>query len=316
MLKVNNLKTVFNVGKNKVTAVDSVSFTIEKGKVLGLVGESGSGKTVTAMSILNLLPENAVIESGEIFLNDENLLTKSAKDLRSIRGKEIGLIFQNPLAALNPVFTVGQQIQETIMLHHGLSKVDAKDEAIALLKRVNIPDPSIRYDNYPHEFSLGMCQRAMIALTLSMKPRLLIADEPTASLDVTVQAQILELLEELTEAYGMSVLMISHDLGVIAQYCDDIMVMYLGSIVEKGSTLDIFNDPKHPYTQALLSSIPIPDPNKKKKPIILKGDIPSPLHVPTGCRFHTRCPQVMNRCAIESPCLKNVCGRDVNCLLY
>jgi oligopeptide/dipeptide ABC transporter ATP-binding protein len=321
VLDIKNLKTVFKAGKDTLTAVDDVSFSMAKGKVVGLVGESGSGKTVTAMSILNLLPDNARIESGEILFNGEDLLKKSKKELRAIRGKDIGLIFQNPLAALNPVFTVGEQIQETVMLHQGLSKKEARLEAISLLKKVNIPDPEARYDNYPHEFSLGMCQRAMIAITLSMKPKLLIADEPTASLDVTVQAQILELLGELTEEYGMSVLIISHDLGIIAQYCDDVMVMYLGTIVEKGSTVDLFKDPKHPYTQALLSSIPIPDPSKKHKPTILKGDIPSPLHIPTGCRFHPRCPQVKDDCKSICPSLKTYSSStggtiETACLLY
>ncbi|RAP35574.1 peptide ABC transporter ATP-binding protein [Candidatus Marinamargulisbacteria bacterium SCGC AAA071-K20] len=316
VLDIKNLKTIFKVGKETVTAVDDVSFSVEKGKVIGLVGESGSGKTVTAMSILNLLPDNAKIESGEILFNGEDLLKKSNKELQLIRGRDVGLIFQNPLAALNPVFTVGEQIQETILLHRGISKKEAKEEAISLLKKVNIPDPEVRYDNYPHEFSLGMCQRAMIAMTLSMKPKLLIADEPTASLDVTVQAQILELLGELTEEYGMSVLMISHDLGVIAQYCDEVMVMYLGSLVEKGSAVDIFKDPKHPYTQALLSSIPIPDPSKKHKPTILQGDIPSPLHIPSGCRFHPRCPQVKPECSKVSLSLKRVDNSEVACVIY
>ncbi|MFC1754306.1 ABC transporter ATP-binding protein [Thermoproteota archaeon] len=304
MLIVNDLKTCFNVGEETVTAVDGISFQVEPKKVVGLVGESGSGKSVTALSILNLLPNNGNIVNGSVLWKDMDIVSMPKQRLREIRGKEIGLIFQNPLASLNPVFTIGNQMVETIIQHNNVSKKSAKEMAVELLKKVNMPDPEQRFHAYPHQLSLGMCQRVMIAMTLSMKPQLLIADEPTASLDVTIQAQILDLLTQLKTDFNMSVLFISHDLGVVAQYCDEILVMYLGKIVEKGSVRQIFSNPLHPYTQALLSSIPVPDPDQKKTQIILKGDIPSPLHIPKGCRFHPRCPKAFDQCRKQHPELK------------
>ena len=316
MLDVRDLKVTFQTGGGTLTAVDRVSFSISEKKTLGLVGESGSGKSVTALSLLRLLSSNGQIESGDIVFQGKNIMQLSDHELRGVRGTEIGLIFQNPLACLNPVFSVGHQIQETICLHRHVSKEDAKREAIELLHKVNIPDPERRFAQYPHEFSIGMCQRVMIAITLAMRPKLLIADEPTASLDVTVQAQILNLLKELQREYDMSVLMISHDLGVIAQFCDEIMVMYLGKIVEKGSPQSIFGDPKHPYTQALISSIPIPDPRIQHTPTLLTGDIPSPLNCPSGCRFHPRCPKVFSRCRVEEPYMQLLGESQVSCWLY
>jgi peptide/nickel transport system ATP-binding protein len=306
MLCVKNLKTEFHVGDKIVRAVDGVSFDVPKNSIVGIAGESGSGKSVTALSIMGLLSGNARISEGAIFWNDENLLEMQESRRRVVRGKEIGLIFQNPLAALNPVFTIGSQLIETICLHQKLSFLDAKAAAIALLTQVNIPDAETRLDDYPHQFSLGMCQRIMIALTLSMNPSLLIADEPTASLDVTIQAQILALIKEIQEKRDMSVLLISHDLGVMAQYCDFIVIMYLGKLVEKGTPKQIFSSPKHPYTQALISAIPSTDPTQPHRPILLKGDIPSPMNVPMGCRFHTRCPHVMPRCLGEEPALVDI----------
>ena len=291
MLKVQHLSTTFSVGDNTLKAVDDISFDIQDGEVVGLVGESGSGKSITALSIMGLLAENGRIESGSITYKDKDLTILSEHELRTIRGSELGLIFQNALSSLNPVFTIGNQMIETIMLHHNVTKEKAKDMALSWLNKVGISDPERRLDQYPHECSLGMCQRIMIALTLSMNPSLLIADEPTASLDVTIQAQILELLKSLKCEYNMSVLMVSHDMGVIAQHCDRVMVMYCGKIVESGKTEDIFASPKHPYTQALLSSIPIADPSAKQTPTLLTGDIPSPMNLPSGCRFHPRCPQ-------------------------
>lgn len=316
MLKVKNLKTTFDVGDQVVTAVDDVSFEVPKGKIIGLVGESGSGKSVTALSILNLLAANGSVKSGEVIWNGQNLLSLNSKEKTKFRGNEIGLIFQNPLASLNPVFTVGNQLVETIVLHQKVTKDDAKKIAIDLLREVNIADPEQRFCDYPHQFSLGMCQRIMIALTLSMKPKLLIADEPTASLDVTIQAQILDLLHRLQKEYEMSILLISHDLGVIAQHCDYILVMYLGKIVEAGSPEAIFKKPLHPYTQALISAIPIPDPTQKKIPQLLKGDIPSPLNIPKGCRFHPRCPKVMPECKEKDPVFCKHGDSEVACWLY
>lgn len=314
MLEVKHLKTSFNVGKNIVSAVDDISFRILPNQSIGLVGESGSGKSVTALSVLNLLPDYAKRSAEKLAWMNHDIRSDAA--VKAIRGSEIGLIFQNPLASLNPVFSIGNQLIETICLHQKCSKQHARNTAIDLLKRVNIPDAENRMNDYPHQFSLGMCQRVMIALTLGMKPKLLIADEPTASLDVTIQAQILALINELKQELNMSVLLISHDLGVIAQYCDEIMVMYLGKIVETGSPEQIFLNPKHPYTQALISAIPSTNPHLKHKPHLLKGDIPSPLNIPKGCRFHPRCPQILDDCKINSPELKPCDKGFVACHLY
>lgn len=316
MLEVNQLTTKFKVDTHDVTAVNNISFTIPPKKTIGLVGESGSGKSVTALSILNLLPQNGYHPNGSILWNGQNLLGLSNKALQKIRGSEIGLIFQNPLAALNPVFTIGNQLIETIQLHTKCSKEEAKNQAIALLKRVNIPDAETRFYDYPHQFSIGMCQRIVIALTLSIHPKLVIADEPTASLDVTIQAQIIHLLNELKEEFDMSILLISHDLGVIAQNCDEILIMYLGHIVEKGTPHSIFKAPKHPYTKALISAIPSTDPDKKSTHELLHGEIPSPMNLPSGCPFHPRCPIATDRCSQEKPTLQNTSSHDAVACFY
>lgn len=255
MLEIKNLSIEFKQGDHALNAVKSVSLSVPDGQTVGLVGESGSGKSVTSMSAMRLLPSNAKI-GGDILWRSQSILNHSDEQMRAIRGKEIAMIFQNPLAALNPVFTIGNQMVETIMLHHGVSKEDALNRAIALLDRVKITNPAERIHDYPHQFSLGMCQRIMIALTLSMQPDLVIADEPTASLDVMVQAEIMSLLKELQDEFGMSMLLISHDLGVVAQNCSHIYIMYHGEIVEEGSPTQIFKAPKHPYTQALIAAIP------------------------------------------------------------
>ena len=314
-LEVKNLCVTFPAGDHQVKAVDNISFEIPPKTVVGLVGESGSGKSITAVSLLKLLPPQAQV-SGEILWQGQNILKMSASELRTLRGGEIGLIFQNPLAALNPVFTIGNQLIETILQHRQVTQKEARDIAIDLIKKVQIPDPALRLDQYPHEFSLGMCQRIMIALTLAMRPKLLIADEPTASLDVTVQAQILELLHQLKEEFDMSVLLISHDLGVIAQNCDEMLVMYLGKIIEKGKPSDLFQTPLHPYTQALIAAIPSPFRERAFEASVLKGDIPSPLNLPKGCRFHPRCPHAMDICHTQEPVLQAHQGREVSCFLY
>jgi len=316
MLEIENLKVIFKEKKHQVTAVDTISFHIPENTIVGLVGESGSGKSVTALSLLRILPQNADITATKMIWKGQDLLTLTPEEMRKKRGKEIGLIFQNPLAALNPVYTIGNQLIETLQLHHQISKKEAKDRAISLLKGVSIPDPEQRLNEYPHQFSLGMCQRIMIALTAGMKPHLMIADEPTASLDVTIQAQVLSLLRSLKEETKMSMLFISHDLGIIAQHCDYILVMYLGRIVEKGTAEDIFLRPQHPYTQALISSIPIPDPTRKQTPQLIHGDIPSPIHIPSGCRFHTRCPKVMDICKTQNPDFYVKNTHETACLLY
>tara|TARA_B100000427_G_scaffold134797_1_gene112055 strand:+ start:10951 stop:11709 length:759 start_codon:yes stop_codon:yes gene_type:complete len=249
------LKITFEGQHSAVDAVKGISYDLEKGKTLGIVGESGSGKTVSGMALMGLLPPTAQIE-GQVLFNNEDILGSDKKRLQRLRGAEIALIFQNPLAALNPVFSIANQMIETICWHHNVTKKEARKQAIALLDRVKITDPQRRIDDYPHQFSLGMCQRIMIAMTLSMKPALLIADEPTASLDVTTQKEILELMDELKEEYQMSMIFISHDLGVVLERCDEVAVMYLGSIVEQGKPQDIFKNPHDSYTKKLIDAIP------------------------------------------------------------
>ncbi|MDA1353451.1 MAG: ABC transporter ATP-binding protein [bacterium] len=315
MLKVDNLITNFDTDDGQLRAVDGISISVAPGQFVGIVGESGSGKSVTAHSIMGLLPKTARC-SGSVKWNGNELLGGTEAQWRHIRGKEIGLIFQNAQAALNPVFTIGSQMIETILLHHGGTKGDAANRAIELLRQVNLTDPEARMSQYPHECSLGMCQRIMIAITLAMEPRLLIADEPTASLDVTVQAQIMRLIKGLQTQYGMGVLMISHDLGLVAQTCDRVCIMYLGKIVEEGTPEQLFRTPKHPYTQALIAAIPSADPSAKNESIPLKGEVPSPFHLPKGCRFSTRCPMVMDQCKQHEPELEEWAqGRRVACLL-
>lgn len=313
MLNVNSLVTSFDVGKETITVLEGVSLQVNEGSTVGLVGESGSGKSVIALSILRLLANNGRVDSGDIYWNNRSVLNCSEKEMRSIRGGEIGLIFQNPLAALNPVFTIGQQFCETLRLHQQLSKDEAVQKTIEWLKKVNISDPENRIHDYPHQFSLGMCQRIMIALAACTEPHLLIADEPTASLDVTIQAQILALLNNIQSSTNMGILLISHDLGVIAQHCDYIYVMYLGKIVESGSPEQVFCSPKHPYTKALISSIPVPDPTIKHVPTLLKGDVPNLRDLPPGCRFHPRCPSVQPDCSLRQPKLEPIEGGEMAC---
>lgn len=313
MLEVIDLKTEFIDGSKRIRAVDGVSFQVRPNEVVGLVGESGSGKSITALSAMNLVPGNATV-SGAVKWNGQDVLQFTPAEHRRFLGQEVGMIFQNPLASLNPVFSIGAQLTETIRLHHRVSKARARDVAIELLTLVKIPDAAERMNSYPHQFSLGMCQRIMIALTMAMKPKLMIADEPTASLDVTIQAQVLALLNTLRDDNQMSILFISHDLGVIAQFCDRILIMYLGRIVESGTPHQIFKTPQHPYTQALIGAIPIPDPDIKSTPAVILGDIPSPSHLPTGCRFNPRCPIVTDVCRTADVFLEDVSqGHRVAC---
>ena len=315
VLEIKQLSVQFHVNQTQLTVIRDLSLSIPDNTVMGLVGESGSGKSVTALSVLGLLPPNGHIESGKIIWNGTEIQGFSDADYRTIRGRDIGLVFQNPLASLNPVFSIQDHFVETLRLHFGHTRKQAIQEAEYWLNRVGIPDAHKRLCDYPHQFSLGMCQRIMIALTLAMKPKLLIADEPTASLDVTIQVQILELLQDLRAELGMSVLLISHDLGVIAQQCDRVAVMYLGELVEWAPAETLFSNPKHPYTQALLASIPIPDP-KAPKPQRLSGELPSLYKRPTGCAFHTRCPQAMPVCQTSRPGLNNTVDHAVGCFLY
>ncbi len=300
ILQVKNLKTHFYTEDGVVKAVDGVSFELYEGETLGIVGESGSGKSVTSLSIMRLLDEKGRIVDGEIIFRGKNLLELPESEMRKIRGNEIAMIFQEPMVALNPVYTIGDQIMEAIMLHQGVGEKEARKMAIDLLRKVGIPEPEKRVDQYPHQLSGGMRQRAMIAMALSCRPSVLIADEPTTALDVTIQAQILDLMKELQREYGMALIMITHDMGVIAEMADRVVVMYAGQVVEYGEVHEIFKHPRHPYTYGLLSSIPRLDVEQQKLKSI-PGTVPDPLNFPPGCRFHPRCEFAQERCRKETP---------------
>jgi peptide/nickel transport system ATP-binding protein/oligopeptide transport system ATP-binding protein len=301
LLKVKNLKTYFFTHEGTVKAVDEVSFSVNQGKTLGLVGESGCGKSVTALSIMRLIPNPpGKIVSGEIWFEGKNLLKLDEKEIRKIRGKKISMIFQEPMTSLDPVFTIGHEIVEAIQLHQGLNKDEAKKKAIEALKIVGIPDAEKRIDHYPHQLSGGMRQRVMIAMALSCNPTLLIADEPTTALDVTIQAQILRLINDLKDKFGASVMLITHNLGVIAEMCDYVAVMYAGHIVEYTNVDTLFHNPLHPYTRGLHKSIPRLDLEIERLDTI-KGLVPNLLNLPSGCPFHPRCDFCFKRCVEEMP---------------
>ena len=304
LLEVQNLKTQFFTDDGVVKAVDDVSFSIGKEETFGLVGESGCGKSVTALSIIRLIswPPGKIV-GGKILFEGEDLVQKTEKQMQKIRGCDISMIFQEPMTSLDPVFTVGNEIMEVIQLHQGLNKEKAREKAIEMLKIVGIPEPERRMKEYPHQLSGGMRQRVMIAMALSCKPKLLIADEPTTALDVTIQAQILRLMDQLKEEFSASVLLITHDLGVIAQRCNNVAVMYAGEIVEYGSVESIFKTPLHPYTVGLNKAIPRLDVDTDRLEII-KGTVPNLIEIPSGCRFHPRCPYVMDICKREHPELR------------
>ncbi|MBU3215323.1 ABC transporter ATP-binding protein [Clostridium estertheticum] len=316
LLEVKNLKTQFRVKGGLVNAVDGVDFEVDKGEILAIVGESGSGKSVTSLSILSLIPNPpGEIIGGEILFKGEDLLNKSNKEMRNIRGNEIAMIFQEPMTSLNPVFTVGKQIAETITRHKKLKKKDAMSEAVKMLEIVGIPTPEKRINDYPHQLSGGMRQRVMIAIALSCNPELLIADEPTTALDVTIQAQILELIVKLKDKFGTAILLITHDLGVVAETADKVVVMYCGNIVERATSLQLFEKPLHPYTQGLLLSIPKVD-EKVDQLFMIPGMVPNPLHMPEGCSFSDRCSKCMDICKVKQPELVEYEGRKVRCFLY
>lgn len=301
LISVTNLKTYFYTENGESKAVDGVGFDICAGETLGLVGESGCGKSVTATSIIRLIPQPpGRIVDGQIVYKGRDLLQLSMDEMRDVRGNEISMIFQEPMTSLNPVFTVGRQISEVIRLHKHVGKKEARDQSIEMLQKVGIPIPERRVDEYPHQLSGGMRQRVMIAMALSCNPSLLIADEPTTALDVTIQAQILELLNSLKEQSSMSVLMITHDLGVIAEVCSRVAVMYAGKIIEHADVKSLFADPKHPYTLGLMNSIPRMDEEAKRLNAIA-GTVPSSYNFPKGCRYHTRCQLADERCANEEP---------------
>jgi peptide/nickel transport system ATP-binding protein/oligopeptide transport system ATP-binding protein len=295
-----------------------MDLTIHTGRTLGVIGESGCGKSVTALSVLRLVasPPGRIV-SGEIFFDGEDLLKKTPDEMRAIRGNVISMIFQEPMTSLNPVYTIGNQIMEAIILHQRLGKAEARQKAIEVLGLVGISTPAKQVDAYPHQLSGGMRQRAMIAMALSCRPKLLIADEPTTALDVTIQAQILRLINELKEQIGMAVMMITHDLGVIAQVADDVVVAYAGKGVEYGDVETVFECPAHPYTQALYHSIPHLRETRKRKLEVIQGTVPNPSNFPSGCRFHPRCPHARELCAAEEPELEALgSNHKVRCLMY
>jgi len=323
VIDVKNLQTFFNTENGVVKAVNGVSFSIEKGKTLGIVGESGCGKSMTSMSLMNLVPRpKGFIAGGEInyFYEDGSQIDITEYDhdsekMRKIRGNEMAMIFQEPMTSLNPVYTVGDQIIEAIKLHQNYkNKDELRERAVKMLKKVGISAPENRVDEYPHEFSGGMRQRAMIAMALSCNPRLLIADEPTTALDVTVEAQIINLMGELQKDMDMSIMFITHDLGVIGDIADEVMVMYTGKVVEKSDTKSLFSNPKHPYTRGLLNSRPVIGSKKRLEPI--EGSVPDLLHLPEGCDFYDRCPKAMEICKNEDPPVFEVEDCKVKCWLY
>ncbi|ADL12173.1 ABC transporter ATP-binding protein [Acetohalobium arabaticum] len=314
LLKVNNLRTCFHTSEGKVPAVDGVNFHLNKGEIVAIVGESGSGKSVTALSIMNSIPSPpGSIEAGEIIFNNEDILEKSEKEMRKIRGNEISMIFQDPGTALNPVFTIGRQISESLELHKGLSRKEGKKQAVELLRMVGIPSPKECISEYPHQLSGGMKQRVMIAMALSCKPELLIADEPTTGLDVTIQAQILEIMKDLKEELEMAILIITHDLGVVAEMSERVVVMYAGKVVEIAEVKDLFKHPKHPYTRGLLASIPSLTKSEDRLNVI-GGSIPEPTELSEGCSFYERCEYAKEICKKEEPSLRNIAdNRYLSC---
>ena len=310
LLDIRGLRTQFFTDDGLARAVDGVSYSLEKGETVGVVGESGCGKSVTALSVLRLIPDPpGKIVDGEIIFEGTNLLNLSSADMRRIRGNDISMIFQEPMTSLNPVFTIGNQITEAVRLHQGLNKKGALDKAIEALRLVGIPVPERRVHEYPHQLSGGMRQRAMIAMALSCNPKVLIADEPTTALDVTIEAQILDLMRTLQDELGTAIIMITHDLGVIAEMARKVVVMYAGKVVEQAPVERIFASPNHPYTQGLLQSLPRVDKDAsgaKQRLQEIPGIVPSLLNLPTGCKFASRCPSVMPQCKEQEPPLEQV----------
>jgi len=318
ILQVIDLKTYFTVDEGLVKAVDGVSFDLHKGETLGIVGESGSGKSVTNLSIINLIPTPpGKIAGGQVLFHDKDLLAMPQAEIRQIRGNKISMIFQDPMTSLNPFLRVSTQMIETIVLHQGLDKAAAKAKAIEMLKLAGIPAPEKRIDQYPHQFSGGMRQRVMIAMSLSCNPEILIADEPTSALDVTIQSQILEIMKELTKRLGTAVILITHSLGVVAGMCDTLCVMYAGRIVERGPTDVIFADPKHPYTIGLIRSVPRLDRENTERLYSIQGQPPNVIDLPDCCPFYPRCEKAMDICRKKYPTVaKFENGRAVSCWLY
>jgi oligopeptide/dipeptide ABC transporter ATP-binding protein len=331
LLEVRNLKTYFFLREGIVRAVDGTNFEVQQGRTLGIIGESGCGKSVTALSILRIVPHPGRVVEGEVLFHrppqgdgsdkvtqvvDLTVLDPAGDEIRSIRGKEIAMVFQEPMSSLTPVYTIGDQIMEAILLHQKVNRAEAREGAIEMLDRVGMPKPSQTVDSYPHQLSGGMRQRAMIAIALSCNPSLLIADEPTTALDVTTEAQILELMRDLQQELGMSIMYITHDLGVIAEIAEDVAVMYMGKIVERADVVSLFHDPLHPYTRALLKSIPKIGRKSRQRLVSIKGTVPDPFSLPEGCPFHPRCSEYMETiCDRQEPKLLEVKkGHWVSCL--
>ena len=313
-LEIKNLRISFRRGNTLFEAVHGVSFSLGDGRALGIVGESGCGKTISAMSVMRLLPSTAVITEGEIIYNGLDILSLSEKEMRMIRGNKIALIPQDPLTSLNPLYTIGDQLMEVILLHQEVTKKEAKEIALDALSMVKIPDASKRFDDYPYQFSGGMCQRVIIAMALASEPDLIIADEPTTALDVTVQAQIMELFSEIRQKRKTSLILITHDLGLISENVDDVAVMYAGAVVEYASVKELFLNPSHPYTKGLLGSLPR---GSKERLKIIEGQPPQVGQIISGCRFHPRCEFVMDKCNKKYPeryFLSD--NHSVNCFLY
>ncbi|MVM55141.1 ABC transporter ATP-binding protein [Gordonibacter urolithinfaciens] len=316
LLSVKNLSTEFPVKKGIVKAVEDVSFDVDAGEILAIVGESGSGKSVTSLSVMGLLAEPGHVAGGSMEFEGKDLVTLPEREYRELRGNDMAMIFQEPMTSLNPVYRVGKQIVEAIRTHEDVSKKEARERAIDMLRKVGIPSPEKRIDDYPHQMSGGMRQRVMIAMALSCNPKLLIADEPTTALDVTIQAQILDLLRRLRDDTGMAVLLITHDLGVVSETADRVVVMYCGQVVEEAEVRTLFDHPMHPYTLGLLKSIPRLEDDDSKRLYMIKGMVPNPLEMPPGCHFSDRCDSCMDICREKIPDLVDVGGHKVRCFLY
>ena len=317
LLEVHELQIAFSSNKGEIVSVEEVSFTLEEGQTIGIVGESGCGKSVTSLSLMKLLGANGYIKKGSILFDGVDIVSLTESDMRSIRGNDISMIFQEPMTSLNPVFTIGNQMIELIRLHMKYSKKKSKEYAIEMLKKVGISRAEEIINEYPHKLSGGMTQRVMIAMALSCKPKLLIADEPTTALDVTIQAQILKLMKDIREESKTSIMIISHDLGVIAEMADKVLVMYAGQVVEEADVFTLFDDPKHPYTKGLMESIPHLEYDNTERLYSIPGSVPTPQNMPQGCRFHTRCPYVTELCINTNPSLFDVNQNHlVRCWLY
>jgi oligopeptide/dipeptide ABC transporter ATP-binding protein len=301
LLEVKDLRTSFFTDAGEVRAVDGASFAVEAGKLMGLVGESGSGKTASVLSVMRLLPESARVVGGAVLFEGRDLLKLSEPEMRAVRGAKIAMIFQEPMTSLNPVFTIGSQIGEAVRLHQRTGRRETLERTIEALRLVGIADPERRVNDYPHQLSGGMRQRVMIAMALACEPKLLIADEPTTALDVTIQAQILDLIRELQVRLKLAVILVTHDLGIVAQYADDVTILYAARVMEQAPSAELFRNPLNPYTRGLLESIPGADGHRHHRLRAIAGTIPNALHPPSGCRFHPRCPMVIDECARVDP---------------